>query len=430
MKPRTILILWIIALALGASIFLLKKSADGDRKDATNRSPGQTLLVDFPAEEVASIEISGVEDSTTLTLKDGTWTVAQRDNFPANTRNINDLLRAIDELKVTQGIEAGPSFAPRFGMDEKSSEPDAHGITATFKDASGEELAKISFGKNLDAGAPASPYGGGATGRFVRNHADESGFYAVSELFGSLSGDPKRWLTDDFIKVDGIKGISLTKPGSDENEWAITREVESADFSFTDAFPGVKINTSAVSPLKSLFSYARFDDVIPSADVAALATPDKLQKAVITTFDGLTYTITLQPAKPSENSEDATGLQAPPSDSYLMTVAVEAELPKEREKLEGEKPEEAEAAQKAFDQRLKELTGRIEKTKALEGRTFEVSKFTVDALLKSRTDLIDKGPGPGADAQPVEPGTSAFTPPVEIPLRQPTPPSEEEAPEE
>jgi hypothetical protein len=427
MKSRTVLILWIIAIALGSSIFLLKTSVVGDRKDATKRSPGQTLLVDFPAEEVASIEISGVENSTTLNRKDGKWTVAQRDNFPANTRNINDLLRSLAELKVTQGIEAGLSFAPRFGMDEKSSEPEAHGITATFKDSSGKELAKISFGKNLDTGAPASPYAGGATGRFVRNHADESGFYAVSELYESLSGDPKGWLTDEFIKIDGVKGISITKPGSDENEWAITREVESADFAFTDAFPGVKINTSAVSPLKSLFSYARFDDVIPSADVTALANPDKLQKAVITTFDGFTYTITLQPSKPTEIPEDAVGLQAPPSENYLMTVAVEAELPKEREKPEAEKPEEAEAAQKAFDDRIKVLTERLEKTKALEGRTFEVSKFTLDALLKSRTDLIDKGPGPGADAQPVPPGTSAFTPPVQIPLR---PPSQEEVPEE
>ena len=424
MKPRTVIILWIAALVLGLSVFLMKKSSSGADKETTARAAGETLIPDFPAEKTSTIEITGAEASVTLTQKDGTWTVAERDGFPANTRNINDLLRTLSELKVTQGIEAGPSFAPRFGMDEKSSDPAEQGISATFRDGSGKELAEISFGKNLES-TSASPFGGGATGRYVRNHADESGFYAVSEVFGILSADPKSWLAEDFIKVERIKSISLTKPGSDENEWELTRTDENADFAFTEAFPGVKIDPAAVNPLKSLFSYARFDDVVPAAEVEKKATPGKLQKAVITTFEGFTYTITLQPAKPSAAKE---GEDAPPAaENYLMTVAVEADLPKERKKPEGEKPEEAEAAQKAFDDRLKALTETLGKTKALEGRTFEVSKFTVDALLKSRTDLMDKGPGPGAaGAQPAPAGGSAFTPPTGIPAQS----APEAAPEE
>jgi hypothetical protein len=422
MKPHTVIILWIVALVLSLSVFLVKKSASGDNKDATKRSPGQTLLADFPAEKAASIEITGAEQSITLAQKDGKWTVAQRDSFPANSRNINDLLRTLAELKVAQGIEAGPSFSPRFGMDENSSEAESRGITATFKDASGKEIAKVSFGKNLDSAASSSPFGGGPSGRYVRNHADESGFYAVSEVFGTLSEDPKNWLSDEFIKVEKIKSISLTKPGSDDNEWELARADENSDFAFTEAFPGVKTDAAATSPLKSLFSFSRFDDVVPAAEVEKKATPEKLQKAVITTFEGFTYTITLQPVKPAEAKEGADA--PPPSDNYLMTVAVEADLPKERKKPEEEKPEEAEAAQKAFDERLKTLTESLGKTKALEGSTFEVSKFTVDALLKSRTEFIDKGPG--ADAKPIPEGTSAFTTPVEIPAQ----PAPEETPEE
>ena len=420
MKPRTVIILWIVALVLGASVYFVKQSASGQERNATNRTPGQTLLANFTADKAATIEISGAEQSVSLALKDGKWTVAQRDNFPANSRNINDLLRTLAELKVAQGIEAGPSFAPRFGMDEKSSAAETRGLTAVFKDSSGKELAKVSFGKNLDAAASNSPFGGGVTGRFVRNHSDESGFYAVSEVFGTLSEDPKSWLAEDFIKVEKIKGISVTKPGSDEKEWEFTRADENADFAFTEAYPGVKTDAAATTPLKSLFSFSRFDDVVPAAEVEKKATPEKLQKAVITTFEGFTYTITLQPAKPAAAKD---GADAPPAtDNYLMTVAVEADLAKERKKSEGEKPEEAEAAQKAFDERLKSLTERLEKTKAHEGRTFEVSKFTVDALLKGRAEFMDKGPGPEAAAPPIPEGISAVTPPVEIPAQpQPAP---------
>lgn len=418
MKPRTVIILWIVALALGASVYLVKQSASGQDKNATNRKPGQTLLADFAADKASTIEISGAEQSVTLVSKDGKWTVAQRDNFPANSRNINDLLRTLAEVKVTQGIEAGPSFAPRFGMDEKSSAAETRGLTAVFKDSSGKELAKVSLGKNLDAAAANSPMGGGAIGRFVRNHSDESGFYAVSEVFGTLSEDPKNWLSEDFIKVEKIKGISVTKLGSDENEWEFNRADENADFAFTEAYPGVKIDAAATSPLKSLFSFSRFDDVVPAAEVEKKVTPEKLQKAVITTFEGFIYRITLQPAKPAAAKE---GAEAPAAtDNYLMTVAIEADLAKERKKPEGEKAEEAEAAQKIFDDRLKALTDNLDKTKALKNRTFEVSKFTIDALLKNRTEFMDKGPGPGEAAPRIPEGFSAVTPPVEIPA-QPAP---------
>jgi len=427
MKPRTVTVLWIVAIALGAAVFFLKKTEGGANQNKTNRTAGEKLIAAFPASETASIAISGADQSVTLAQKDGKWTVTERDGFPANTRNINEFIRTLAEIKVTQGIEAGPSFAPRFGMDEKSSDPAEHGITATFTDKSGKELATISFGKNLDAAASSSPFGGGgATGRYVRNHADESGFYAVSEVFGTLSTDPKSWLADDFIKVERIKSISLSKPGSDQNEYALVRDDENAEFNFTDAYPGVKIDPAATSPLKSLFSYARFDDVVPAAKVAERASPEKLQKASITTFEGFTYDIALQPAKATTPAQEGEGAQ-PAAEEYLMEIKVSAELPKERKKPEEEKPEDAVTADKAFAERVITLTESLETSKSLEGVTFVVSKFTVDALLKGRAELMSKGPGPGAEAPPLPPGISAFTPPVEIPANPaPQPPAPEQ----
>jgi len=413
MKSRTVILLWTIAIALGLTIFLMKRSQGTGQDKATARAPGQNLLESFPAGKVASIEISGTDGSATLIEKDGQWTVSQRDGFPANTRNINDLLRTLSDIKVTQGIEAGPSLSPRFGMDENSSEAAEHGITAVFKDESGSELATLSFGKNLDAASSQSQFGGGATGRYVRNHADESGFYAVSEVFGTLSPDPKTWLSDEFINVEKINAISLTKPGSDKNEWTLTREQEDGEFAFTDAFPGVKIDPAVTGQLKTLFSYARFDDVVPASEVEQRVTPDKLQKAVITTFEGLEYTVVIQPAKLIEEADES----APKT--YLMTVAASGEFPKVRKKPEGEKDEDAKKADEAFTERLSALKENLEKTKALEGRTFEVSNFAVAALLKSRTDLMLKAPAPAAPQAPPS-ASSAFSPPVGIPA-QPAP---------
>src|SRR5688572_5620959 len=120
MKPRTVIILWIIAVLLGVSVFAIKKSSGNDIKNATDRSAGETLIPDFPAKEIASIHIADADLSVTLQQKDGSWSVVERDGFKANSTEVIGFLRSLIELKVTQGIEAGPTFAPRFGMDEKS----------------------------------------------------------------------------------------------------------------------------------------------------------------------------------------------------------------------------------------------------------------------------------------------------------------------
>ena len=108
-----------------------------------------------------------------------------------------------------------------------------------------------------------------------------------------------------------------------------------------------------------------------------------------------------------------------------MTVDVSAELPKERKKEEGEKPEDTKTKDSAFTDRLKNLTEKLATEKALAGITFEISKSTVDALLKDRASLIAKPAAPQTSNQPpvqnfpggmVAPAPSravATTPPIE-----------------
>ena len=72
MKPRTVIILWIIALLLGVSVFAVKKSAGNDIKSSTQRTAGQTLIADFPAKEITSIHLADAELSR-LIYRDAGW---------------------------------------------------------------------------------------------------------------------------------------------------------------------------------------------------------------------------------------------------------------------------------------------------------------------------------------------------------------------
>lgn len=441
MNKRQITILWVIAVLLAAAIAFVKFGREKETKSSTNRSPGQTLLASFPADQIASIDIKGAVGSTALVRKDGKWIVPSRDGFAAKTSGpggVNELLRTIGELKIAQGMQAGPSFAPRFGMDESSKDAKEHGITLTFKDAAGKELTKITVGKNLEsAAASASPFGGGSTGRFVRNHADESGFYAVSELFASLGDDVSKWLLDDFIRLEKIQSISVTQPGKADIAWKAVRDKEEGDFTLEGAAAGEAIEPATATALKSLLSFARFQDVVPAADVEKESeSADQKRVATIVTFEGFTYSITFTPAKPSGKPEDP---EAPAEDSYLVKFTVAAEIPKERKKEEGEKPEDAKTKDEAFATRSKELTEKLAREKALEAYTFRVDKSSLENLAKDRATLTKKpdtstepeGPVGGTFRIPpggLPPGSppleavtepvEAVTPPIEAPVIQ------------
>ncbi len=438
MNKRQVIILWIITLVLGAAVVAVKLSQKDDASAATTaRVPGQTLFASFPATEVATIEVAGADGSATIHKKDGKWTVGEREDYPAAVSTVHEFLRLLAELKVTRAMEAGPSVAPRFGMDESAKTAADRGLTATFKDAAGKEVAKVSLGKNIENAASSSPMGGAmAVGRYIRNHADESGFYAVSEMFPTVTADPVRWLNMDFFSPEKIQSISLSQPDKEDIAWKVVRESEEAEFKLDGATGDEVLDSTAGTAFKSLFSYIRFEDVVPAGKVAERAAETGKRHAVIQTFEGFTYKLTLTPAKTVKSDDPAVAAAADP-EQQLITVSVSAELPKERKKEEGEKPEDAKAKDEAFTTRLKALTEKLEKEKALEGRTFLVSKSNLDALLKERAALVKKAGeavGEGADASGVQQlpggliappppsqgkGMVATTPPIEIPVSKP-----------
>ncbi len=421
MNKRQVIILWVIALLLGAAVATVKISQNKETRVATDRVQGDTLFESFPADEVAAITIDGANGSVDLAKMDDKWVVKNRADYPANTTYVNNFLRSLTDLKVTLGIEAGPSFAPRFGMDESATTAEDRGLTARFKDSAGKDIATVSLGKTIDSGDQ-SPMGGGAVGRYVRNHADESGFYAVSEMFPSVSEDAKRWLADGFISPEKVKSIAVTKYGQPEIAWRLVRDGEEAEFKLDKAKDGEVVDTEATAPLKSLLSYARFEDVIPKDKVVGMMLENQTRTATIETYEGFTYTLNLTPTKAPDvpDEKPATNGTPPAIDNFLVTVDVTADLPTERKKEADEKPEDAKTKDTTFAERRKALAEKLEKEKAFAGVTFEVSKSTVEPLTKDRAALITKAEPAAANgtvAPPVQkfPGGMVATPPAPAP---------------
>jgi len=404
MSKRQVIILWAIALLLGGAVAAVKISQQKATDISTLRAPGQILFPNFPGSQVATIEISGKRGSISLAKKENQWIVPDRGDYPARSATVNGFLRALSDLKVARATEAGPSLAPRFGMDE--------GVTAAFKDSSGKELAKITLGKNVDNGSTPDPMtGGGVTGRFIWNHADDSGFYAVSEMFSDVSESASAWLAPEFFTLLKIKSISVSEPATATPEWKVSRASEAAEFTAEGAAPGEVLSPEKATELKTLFSYLSFEDLIAGEKLKERLLPDTTRKVTVETFEGFTYQLTISSAKPSGKP---TVDGSPAGETVFLTVDVSATLPQQRKKEEGEKPEDAKAKDDAFASRLKTLTEKLAAEKKLSGHTFEIDKQSAAILLLPRKAVIvdaaapaqapaPQGPRPSTPALPFPP---------------------------
>lgn len=395
MSKRQVIILWAIALLLGVLVLVVKLNQRDPAQLATERKPGDTLFESFPASEVVQVTIEGPRDSITLRQSGEDWVLAERDDYPADTTAVLGLIRTIHDLEVKRAVEANPSYAARFGMDPEADSEDDHGLVLRFFDGSGESLATVTLGKNLESNASTSMPGATMmVGRWLRNHADESGIYATTEMFPSVSVEAKNWLRDTFISPEKIQSVSVTQPDSKLLEWKLERKTEEAAFQIVGGKPNEVANASNANRLGSLLSYARFEDVIPAAELEQRQAEAGTRTTVIQTFEGFTYTLTMTPSSGS-------------TEEYLLQVKVEATLPDVRKKAEGETEEQAKAADQAFTERRQQLQDKLDEAKFFEGRTYLMSKSDLSLLLNERGDMVTVVQPPEPPASLARPETPA-----------------------
>jgi hypothetical protein len=237
---------------------------------------------------------------------------------------------------------------------------------------------------------------------------------------GQLSS-PASWLSYKFIEVEKIKSISLSAPSDKEFKgWTATRADENGDFSTGGLKEDEEMDTAGTGPFKSLFNKLRFEDVLDPEEAEQKKDSSKSRTAVITTFDGFTYTFEFAPVK-EEKAGDDDGAPPPPSSNYIGTVKVEANLLKERPKKEGETPEDAENAEKLFKASQENLEYKLELEQVFSTRVYEFANFAISSLNKGRDEIVKKKEDPkenaDANAAGTNPSATAVSPPVAIPPR-------------
>src|SRR6516165_6844733 len=140
---------------------------------------------------------------TVLARKDGNWTIATRNNAPADSGAVQRLIDTLQNERVTRFVEDVASNLPKYGLDKPQ-------IQLTFSSFASENTAETKAGEQPFAGiAFGNPEGDNVYARLT----DEPFVVAVRRgLLDQISPDPLQWqeLSIFKFKPEQIHHLSVT----------------------------------------------------------------------------------------------------------------------------------------------------------------------------------------------------------------------------
>ena len=384
MNRKQFSILLAVLAILGSVVWSLKTSDDSSWTQTANRV-GQTLIPNFPINDVADIHIDNGRTSVRLVKKDGQWRVKERGDYPANFALISDFLLKIRDQKIIQSDAITPDQRPDLYLIEPiKDKPSA--IAVELKDAKAKSIGRLLLGKRLMKKGPT-----GAevpAGRYVMVGADEKTAALVADTLLESEAKPEMWTSKEFVRVEKVKSLTF-KADDGATVWQMRREKDGGDWQLADVKSNEKFDATRGTSAVNAISMMNFVDVVSST--ASLDTGmGKARSMIAETFDDLTYAFRIGNTTADENQ--------------YVSVSVSGDLAKERSAAPDEKPEDKTRLDKEFKEHLAKLESRVKFEKTLANWTYLTSKWRLEPLLKDRAGLMmDKQNAEAPTVTPINP---------------------------
>ena len=373
MNSKQLKLLVIIFVCIGLVGYLLVTQNNKSWSQG-EQAIGGKVMPDFPMNDVTQIAVKSNAGEATLVKVDETWRVSDRANYSADFSKIRELLLAVGECKILRKMQVGESQLGRLELltPEKG---DKTGLLLTFKGEADKQIGTLLLGKQSMRKSESSSFGGGEfpDGRYLMPDGDSSRIAFVSEAFSNVETEAKAWLDKTFFKIEKLKSAEVTHADPLQS-WTVNRESEAGDMVLAGLGDKEELDSSRGYSLKNILSSPSFNDIASSDISDEQLGLDAPVKAVLTTFDGFNYEILM--GQPNEDEE------------YPLRLQVTAVIDEARDSAEDETEEEKEKLDKEHAEQVKALQDKLEQEQKFQGYTFMVSKWTVDALTKPRSDYI------------------------------------------
>lgn len=403
MKKPVILLIVLAGLIVFAFFYQEYRAKNMNSARLSGVKMRENVLPDLAVSNIRKIKIRQGDKQASLSISGDRWIVAERSGYTASFDKIKRAVESLAGLKVTSKQSIGKSalgeyklLAPSEGSSEQT------GMQVELLNDKDEVIATLIAGQTISSTGGASSgnmMGGPGEQRLVRVPKDENTVWTIGDSLYELQPDASEWLDKTFLGVRALKSVQVTAPNATDS-WSVSRGDAQSEFALADAKEGEKLDAAKASGIMTVLANATFTDVLPKDK----ATPDFMKDAVtatLTTFEDFTYQVKVLEKK-------AEGAAEP---KCYVSVSVSANIPKERKPEAGEKEEDKAKLNEEFALGKKELEDKLTTEKAVEGWIYDVTSYSVNALLKKRSELL-------ADKQaPANPATGAPSfPPGRIPM--------------
>jgi hypothetical protein len=237
---RSLLILVVVALGLGAYIFFVesKREPAGDTTVVKKAKVFTTESSKF--EEVNVHAVTG--ETTTLKKKNGVWEIVEPQTLPTDSGEIGGLLSSLESLEIQSVVSETPKSAADFGLEPPR-------FTVSFKAEGAGAPMELQVGKK-------TPTGGDL---YARVAGQPRVFLISAFLEGSLSKTPFNLRDKTILKFerDAADMLTVEKTGSPTLAFA----KKGQDWRFSKPYEA-KADTSTVDNLVSKLSQARMTSAV------------------------------------------------------------------------------------------------------------------------------------------------------------------------
>lgn len=183
MKPRTLLLLVVVALVLVGISQMSKRPVTRGAAEDTYRL-GDQPFADLGLGTVTEIQMTGAGETATLHQVDGTWRVEEQYNYPADFDKLAELVRSLPDLKVGQQMSSDPGFLAEYGLDPAGTTPP----NTLRLIADNETLSEVQVGTIRSGG-----------GQYIR--IDNEEIVLLDEALSAVSAEPASWLDRELLSI-------------------------------------------------------------------------------------------------------------------------------------------------------------------------------------------------------------------------------------
>lgn len=267
MTPRTVTVLAAALVVLGAVALLAQY-------DPQPPAPGGGLLLPDLGEDldrISRVSVIGAGSEPVATLvrgDDGSWTVAEKDGYPADVDKVRQTLIGLAEVRIVEPKTANPDFYDRLGVE--AVEDEAAGGVAVI-------LAGADTPVNVIVGNTE-----GTSQVYIRG-ADQAQSFLVDRN-PDVGNETSDWLATEILAVSGTRMARVTVTHPDGEVVTVSKaDSEQSNFDLDEIPPGRELQYASVANVMgNVLSNLNLQDVEPRTE-----TEEPVTVTEFVTFDGL-----------------------------------------------------------------------------------------------------------------------------------------------